>query len=186
MYKLNDISKNRIKLIFFVGLLILLDQCIKLYIYNRHMNSSFNILFNFVNFAPKFNTKYSWINNLFDLGIGKTIHILVNIGLLALIILVYSFIGKKYNRTGLTDVTFIFIIAGSVCSLTDKLFWNGSLDYIRFKGLFTFDLKDVYITVFEVIIIAMIVFNYKNLSKIDDKKVIKDFINYIAMLFKKQ
>jgi signal peptidase II len=53
--------------------------------------------------------------------------------------------------------------------MTDKLFWNGSLDYLRFKGLFTFDLKDVYITDFEVILIAMIVFNYKNLSKIDDK-----------------
>lgn len=183
---MNNTNANRIKFICLVGLFVLLDQAVKLYISSNHMDKSFNILFDFVSFAPVLNTKYSWVNNLFDLGIGKTIHILINIGLSALIILVYSFIGRCYNRTRLTEAAFLFIIAGSVCSLTDKLFWNGSLDYIQLKGLFIFDLKDVYITVFEVIIIAMLVFNYKNLAKVNEKQVVKEFAGYIGKLIRRQ
>lgn len=164
--------------------MILIDQCIKLYIYNMHMNKDFNILFNFVRFAPIINTKYSWLNSLFDLGINKTVHIIMGAFAMFLIILVYGFISKMYNRSKPIDYIFIFIISGGVCSLIDKLFWNGSLDYIKFKGLFTFDLKDVYLSISEAILAVMLLFNYKNIRSLDGKKIFKDFINYVGSLLK--
>ena len=37
-------------------------------------------------------------------------------------------------------------MAGSICSLIDKLFWGGSLDFIQIPLFFTFDLKDCYLS----------------------------------------
>ena len=46
-------------------------------------------------------------------------------------------------------------ISGCLCSLIDKLFWGGSLDFLQIPTLFIFDLKDCYLTVAEVIFVAI-------------------------------
>lgn len=178
-------NMNRVKLICILGFMVLLDQCIKLFIYYRHMDKSLNILFDFVLFEPMINSKYSWINSMLDLGIGKIIHVILGTLALMIVLLVYSFISKMYNITKLTDFLFMSIIAGSICSLIDKLFWGGSLDYIRLKGLFTFDLKDMYVSIFEVILIGMLIFNYKKIWSIQEKQVFNDFKKYISVLVKR-
>ena len=61
----------------------------------------------------------------------------------------------------------------------------GSLDYIQLRGLFTFDLKDVYLTVFEVAVLAMLILNYRNIRSLDEKQFIRDFIRYTKSLLKK-
>lgn len=177
--------RDRIKPMCIVAFMILLDQGIKLYIMSWHMDKSFDILFGFVRFEPIKNIKYSWINSLFDLSLSKTVHIVYNILMLFLIILIYFFIRKMYNRDKLTEFMFLCIISASICSLIDKVFWNGSLDYIQFKGLFTFDLKDVYITAFEVILVGMYVFNYKKMRNLNEKLIFKDFKKYISIKLKK-
>jgi len=149
------------------------------------MNETFDILFNFVRFDPKFNRKYSWLNHMLDLGIGKAAHVILCLFALILFWLVYCFIRKKYKTDKLTDLIFICVLSGIVCSLIDKIFWDGSLDYIQFKGLFTFDLKDVYLTIFEVALIAMLIFNYRNIRSLDQKRIAKDFKKYIGSLIKK-
>jgi signal peptidase II len=149
------------------------------------MDKSYKILFGFVRFEPMINSKYSWINSMLDLGIGKTMHVILGILALMVILLVYSFIGKMYSKTKLTDFLFMCLISAAICSLIDKLFWGGSLDYIQFKGLFTFDLKDVYVTTFEVLLISMLVFNYKKIWSIEEKQIFNDFKKYISMLVKR-
>lgn len=39
--------------------------------------------------------------------------------------------------------------------MIDKLFWGGSLDFLQIPTLFIFDLKDCYLTVAEVIFVAI-------------------------------
>jgi len=73
---------------------------------------------------------------------------------------------------------FAFIFSGAVCSLIDKLFWDGSLDYILIKGLFTFDLKDVYINIFIGLLTLSLIFNNKTIKQVSDEFVFKDFIKY--------
>ena len=85
-------NKTRIRLMSILSFMVLLDQAIKLYIYHNHMDKSLDLIFNFIRFEPKFNRNYSWLNNLFDLGIGKAAHITLNILLLVLcsVLLLYK------------------------------------------------------------------------------------------------
>ncbi|MGH4119158.1 signal peptidase II [Clostridium sp.] len=78
----------------------------------------------------------------------------------------------------MVNTMYAFIFSGAICSLFDKIFWNGSLDYILVNGFFTFDLKDVYINVFSGLIILLLLFKNKFLNQIDDN-IVKDFTKYI-------
>lgn len=42
-------------------------------------------------------------------------------------------------------VAYWITLAGVICSIIDRIFWGSSLDYIRIKGFFVFDLKDIFI-----------------------------------------
>lgn len=75
---------------------------------------------------------------------------------------------------------FAFLFSGATCSLIDKLFWDGSLDYILVKGFFTFDLKDVYLNIFIGLLILALVLDSKALKQLDDKKILKGFVRYIV------
>lgn len=48
---------------------------------------------------------------------------------------------KEWNTV--LDIATLMIFAGVVCSLVDKIFWKGSLDYILFFSKIV-DLKDIY------------------------------------------
>ena len=74
---------------------------------------------------------------------------------------------------------FAFLFSGAFCSLIDKIFWDGSLDYILVKGFFTFDLKDVYLNVFNGLLILSVLINNKILEQIDTKVLLKDFARNI-------
>lgn len=40
---------------------------------------------------------------------------------------------------------FVFVSCGAICSLIDKVFYGGSLDFIGISNLFIADIKDLYI-----------------------------------------
>ena len=170
-------NKNFIWILTFF--LISIEQGIKLIINYKYLDINFPILEPLLYFEPKFNRDYSWFNSMLNLGVGKGIHILIVFMLISLTFLVYKFINKKIETTNLIDTTFAFLFSGAICSLIDKVFWNGSLDYILFYDLFIFDLKDVYVNVFIGLVILMIIIDYKGLRSADDKDSIKDFINFI-------
>ena len=106
------------------------------------MNENFYIFNDVIKFVPSLNTSYSWFNSLFNLGIGLLSHIAVNIIILFISILLFDFIRQKQKGNKIINLLSILLFSGAVCSLIDRIFWGGSLDYIYLKGLFTFDLKD--------------------------------------------
>ena len=134
--------KEKFTIPLLVLLLILFDQCIKIYIRNNLMNENFYIFNDVIKFVPSLNTSYSWFNSLFNLGIGLLSHIAVNIIILFISILLFDFIRQKQKGNKIINLLSILLFSGAVCSLIDRIFWGGSLDYIYLKGLFTFDLKD--------------------------------------------
>ena len=78
---------------------------------------------------------------------------------------------------------FLFIFAGALCSVIDKVFYGGSLDFIGISDLFIADLKDIYINLG---LLFFIMSCYKNgffseedSSLKDDIKAIKDFFKFI-------
>lgn len=54
--------------------------------------------------------------------------------------------------------------AGSLCSLIDKVFWGGSLDFIQIPKLFTFDLKDCYLSITQILFIIVAIIHNEEIS----------------------
>lgn len=165
-----------------VCILILIDQLIKIIIFKNLMGKEINLLGNFLGFKPYLNDKYSWINSLTDMGIGLVIHIAVVAVLLLFIFIIYDFIRRRYSINTYAYIMFMVLFAGSLCSLIDKVAWGGSLDYIWLKGFFIFDLKDVYVSIFEGMVIILFIFN-KEFRDMKMKVVAKEFILYFNKKF---
>ncbi len=175
------IKKYRIikQIVLPVIILILIDQAIKIYISVNFLNKNFYFIDHILGFKPHLNTEYSWLNSISNMGIGLKTHIIFTIIIFLVSVAIYDFMKNKYKTGKLENRLFIFLFAGTLCSLIDKVFWGGSLDYIRLEGFFIFDLKDVYITIFEIIVILCIIFNYKGLRKFNEKKFFHEFRNYM-------
>lgn len=178
--------KRNFKMPLSVLLLTLIDQYIKIYISNNLINKSFKIFSDMVEFKPHLNTSYSWLNSLSNFVIGLLPHIIVNIMILFISILVFDFIRQKQKEDRITNLIFIFLFAGVICSLIDRIFWGGSLDYIYLRGLFIFDLKDVYILFFQIMLISCWLFNYKGLRSTSEKLLYNDFKLYIKSKYLKR
>ncbi|MDD3172405.1 MAG: signal peptidase II [Herbinix sp.] len=178
---------NRIKYlkkILPIFLLVMLDQAIKLYIAKFLMDKKF-IIGNILGFKPYLNVKYSWINSMTNMGISLTLHILLVIVLLLCILIIYDFIETKYSMNTYGHSLFAFLIAGAACSLIDKVAWGGSLDYVLLNGFFIFDLKDCYISVFEVMLILSL-FKSKEVRNAKGRVLIKGFSDYFKIKYLKK
>lgn len=161
-----------------IFMLIVLEQGIKLIVKNYY-NVKVPIIENILYFMPVLNEDYSWFNSMFQFGWSRFFHIAL---VLFVILFGYSFFKyletKNLNKK-ITNTLKIFLFSGAICSLMDKIFWNGSLDYILLKGFFVFDLKDCYLTTFQVIIIIFAIKNRKTISKINEIELVKDYIGFI-------
>lgn len=177
--KVEKMMRKNIKIFISVLLLVLVDQVIKSVISNNFMEKEFYFIDNILGFKTIINTKYSWINSIMNLRIGYLPHVIVNSIIVFLSIAIFFFVRERYQENKVVYLAFLLLIAGGLCSLIDKLFWGGSLDYILLKGFFVFDLKDVYISIFETIVVACLIFNYKGFRRFNEKKFYHDFMSYV-------
>jgi signal peptidase II len=110
---------------------------------------------------------------------SKWVHVVAVAIMSIFIFLFYMFLTNKFGSIKIVNIMFVFIFSGAMCSLIDKVFWDGSLDYILLNGFFTFDLKDLYIDIFIGLFVLLLIFKNKELREIDEKSMFKDFCNYI-------
>lgn len=159
----------------FIGriiLLVALDQVVKLIISKWFMNKHLSIIGNIISFHPKQNTNLSWGGNF--IGILSNMWVVVFLNILILVILIsgYSFYRSKVNNASMSvNILYIFGMAGAICSLIDKIFWGGSLDFIEIGKLFICDLKDCYLTIAECLFLVIGLKHEKDISG-------KEFIDY--------
>jgi signal peptidase II len=93
------------------------------------------------------------------------------------------------------EYSFTFILAGAVCSVIDKIFWGGSLDFIGLFSWFIFDTKDLFITIgVTIFAVYTLAYSFKNPkaanggttddnvanSTKDDMQLVKDFIGFMG------
>lgn len=156
-------KRNILRLCMLTLLLIAVDQGIKILISLYCPDAAIELIPHFVLFRPVHNTDLSWFGSLgLRLFANPAFSIILNLVLFILAAALYRYIGTELNGRGkLVQVTFLFLFAGILCSTIDRVFWQGSLDYIRLEGLFTFDLKDCYITVMEILFIYSFI-RYRN------------------------
>lgn len=162
-----------------VFLLITLDQVTKIIISNNYLHKSFPILPPLLYFEPMFNRYYSWFNSMLQFNSTRWVHIAIVAIMTILIYLFYQYVSKRLASNKMINIMFAFIFSAAVCSLIDKIFWDGSLDYILIKGFFTFDLKDVYINIFIGLLILSLFLKNDVYKEIDDKNIVKDFAKFI-------
>lgn len=164
---------------FWVFLLISVEQIIKIIINHNFLHKRFAILPPVLYFEPTFNRSYSWYNSMLQLGVGKWVHVAVVAVMTLLIYLFYQYLNRNLSTKGVMNVMFAFIFSAAACSLIDKVFWNGSLDYILVNGFFVFDLKDVYINVFIGLLIVFSFIKNNAFKQIEEEKLLSNFIKFL-------
>jgi hypothetical protein len=147
------------KIIFWIGILITIDQLIKVLIYHYFFNVRFEIISSLLEFYPKFNTQYSYLNVLlnshYNINIGLVWHIIYILILQVVIICIYIYFKNK-NHIKLLDFSVIFFESGIISAFISYFSKPGCLDYIYLKPLFIFDLKDLYLNCFRVLFLIYI------------------------------
>ncbi|MGM0215277.1 signal peptidase II [Enterococcus sp. AZ109] len=137
-------------------ILFLIDQLIKLMIKGFFIEDHFDMFGSFLRFYPVQNANLSYGGNF--IGFLSNMPLLIVINLLTIWLLVSGYLlyrTKRKQTSTAVKVIMTFGLAGCFCSLIDKLVWNGSLDFIQLADFFIFDLKDVYLTIAEILFIVL-------------------------------
>lgn len=136
------------------------------------MDSEFDIIRKILRFSPVQNTNLSYGGNFISILSNLWIMVLFNILVILLFVSGYSFYMTKRQHTSCSvKVVIIFGMAGTLCSLLDKILWDGSLDFLQMSNFFTFDLKDCYLTVAEITFVIIGVLYSKEIS-------VKEYISF--------
>ena len=146
---------------------LLLDQGIKILIKLLWFNNDFPIIDGMLYFRPIINTDGSWLNARFGTSVSFPVLITLNILAIFIFIEVYRYYLHKGNKDFWSDMCFIFVSCGAICSLIDKVFYGGSLDFIGISNLFIADIKDLYINL-GILFFALTMFNNGYLSSDED------------------
>lgn len=123
--------------------MVFIDIFIKIVIDNWFMEEKFLIDDN-IGFLPFLNTEQlSIFNN--ELGWNLDLKYLCIINIIGIVVLIFGrkVLKKEKEWSSGLDIGTIMVLAGVFCSLNDKIFWKGSLDYILFFFQIV-DLKDIY------------------------------------------
>lgn len=163
-----------------------IDQAIKAYLFSLDWASiSLPLIEPVFYIEPTHNTlgSYLWVL----LGLKEGSHLL-NIVLFSLIGVLFIeiwrfYVAKKRNSFWINGFIHLFL-AGLAANLIDNAFWGGSLDYITIKPFYTFDLKDLFITLCELFLITELVDNrllkrFLNMPKDDSKRINREFFDFV-------
>ncbi len=161
-------GKSKKAIILFI-VLVSFDQLLKLYIYKNHMDLRFNIIPGILKFYPIQNTSYSYIGAVFGKVFANYLFNIFTRLLSAYVILrTISYIKyRKINLGRFGRVTLVFLVSGFICSTIDVLVWKGSIDFVELFNWFIFDTKDLYLTIFIIIILYSMLFKKDFWNNID-------------------
>lgn len=177
--------KNGINWIFLAAAL-LVDQGIKFYLFSLEWEFlSIPLIEPVFYVEPTQNTLGSYLWVLLKLQKGSH---LLNIILFSAVGLVFFevwrfYIRRKRNSFWINGFIHLFL-AGLFANVIDNAFWGGSLDYITIKPFYTFDLKDLYITLCELFLITELVDNQLlkpllQMPREESRRLNRDFFRFV-------
>jgi len=175
----------------FLAAALLVDQGIKAYLFSLEWESiSIPLIEPVFYVEPTQNTLGSYLWVLLKLKQGSH---LLNIVLFSLVGIVFFevwrfYVQRKRNSFWINGFIHLFL-AGLLANLIDNAFWGGSLDYITIKPFYTFDLKDLYITLCEIFLLTELVDNklLKRLIQMpreESRQLNRDFIRFVKNDFR--
>lgn len=149
IYHKKSILLKSFPLVFTISALFLIDQFSKIIIsmFFKYNNlKTLNVIPNYFSITPYINDQGSFIASRFNINAPFILFTLLNLIILMLIFFVYRYKLQKTHINSIEQLTFIFLFSGGLCSLIDKIFWGGSLDFLQIHNLFIADIKDIFIT----------------------------------------
>jgi len=175
----------------FLAAAVAVDQGIKTYLFSLEWETiSIPLIQPVFYIQPTQNTlgSYLWVL----LGLKQGSHV-VNIILFSLIGILFIeiwrfYVRRKRNSFWINGFIHLFL-AGLAANLIDNAFWGGSLDYVTIKPFYTFDLKDLYITLCELFLLTELIDNrllrrFLNMPREESKRLNRDFIQFIKQDFR--
>lgn len=177
--------RRGINWIFLLGA-VAIDQGIKAYLFSLDWESiSVPLIKPVFYIEPTQNTLGSYLWVLLKLKEGSHLLNIILFSLVGFIFLeVWRFyVNRKRNSFWINGFIHLFL-AGLLANLIDNGFWGGSLDYITIKPFYTFDLKDLYITLCELFLVTELLDNrllkrFIQMPREDSKRLNRDFIRFI-------
>ena len=165
---------------------VAVDQAIKAYLFSLEWESiSIPLIKPVFYIEPTQNTLGSYLWVLLKLKQGSHLLNMILFSLVGLIFVeVWRFyVNRKRNSFWINGFIHLFL-AGLLANLIDNGFWGGSLDYITIKPFYTFDLKDLYITLCELFLVTELLDNrllkrFIKMPKEDSKRLNRDFIRFV-------
>jgi signal peptidase II len=168
-----------------------LDQGIKAWLFSMDWESiSIELIPPVFYIQPTHNTlgSYLWVL----MGLKQASHLL-NIILFSVIGILFIeiwrfYVRKKRNSFWINGFIHLFL-AGLLAVLIDNAFWGGSLDYITIRPFYTFDLKDLYITLCELFLLTELVDNhllrrFLTMPREDSRRINREFLEFIRNDFR--
>jgi signal peptidase II len=181
----------------FLLLAVALDQGIKIYLFSLDWeNLSKPIIPPVFYLEPTQNTlgSYLWVLLNFKKG-SHLLNIILFTTIGLLFIEIWRFYTmRKRNSFWINGFIHLFL-AGLLANIIDNGYWGGSLDYITIKPFYTFDLKDMYITLCELFFVTELIDNkllkrFLKMPKEESKALNNDFYRFvkndISRLFRKR
>lgn len=173
-------------IILLIVLLVIIDQVAKLIIYHSFMDINCEIVPQVLDFKPTFNSKYSFVNDSIykktGMDTGLIFHVILFPLIWIILFLFYRFFKGVAPKNKMLDASFAFFTAGFICSYLGILVWEkGVLDFLHLKllGGIIFDLKDIYINCY----IVLLIISTMKIEK-EYKIELKHMASYLKDLFK--
>jgi signal peptidase II len=175
----------------FLVLAIGTDQAIKGILFSMDWKSiSIALIEPVFYIQPTHNTLGSYLWVLLGLKKGSyVVNILLFSTIGVLFVEVWRFyVARKRNSFWINGFIHLFL-AGLGAVLIDNAFWGGSLDYITIKPFYTFDLKDLYITLSELFLLTELIDNrllrrLLNMPRADSRRINREFIRFVKKDFR--
>ncbi len=170
---------------------VAMDQGIKTYLFSLEWESlSIPLIEPVFYIEPTQNTLGSYLWVLLKLKQGSHLFNIILFSLVGILFIeVWRFyVKRKRNSFWINGFIHLFL-AGLLANLIDNAFWGGSLDYITIKPFYTFDLKDLYITLCELFLVTELLDNHllKRLIQMpreESRQLNRDFIRFVRQDFK--
>lgn len=179
-------TKKILRIIF---ILIAIEQLTKLIIRSTtNMDTSYELINDWLYFYPVLNTLGSWSASRFGLNLGINVFLVINIMIIPLVVQIYRFYIQENGPSYWANIAFVLLFSGIICSMIDKMFFGGSLDFLMLKDLFVADLKDFYLTLSIGCLFTEVILNSKSDIKSSfkhDLDLLKSFVLFNINHFKR-
>lgn len=167
-------------------LLLAMDQAIKIYLFSIEWQTlSIPLIEPVFYLEPTQNTlgSYLWVLLNFKKG-SHLLNILLFIVIGFLFVEIWRFYTRRKRNSFWINGFIHLFLAGLFANIIDNAYWGGSLDYITIRPFYTFDLKDMYITMCELFLLTELIDNkilmrLIKMPKDESKALNSDFFSFV-------